>query len=138
MALMDPAATPRIIAQQIQSVTHHSVSTRTTRRHLQQSGMSARCPLLRLLLNGNYRRLRCQLCDEWWTWKTEWKDNVFTDESLFCLKHHDGRIRVWRHRGSKDFPCMPAMQCSTGFIGAFDVLYRAREKLYLGESNDAV
>ncbi|GFU79017.1 acyl-CoA dehydrogenase family member 11 [Trichonephila clavipes] len=27
----------------------------------------------------------------------EWNDNVFTDESRFCLKHHDW-IQVWRHR----------------------------------------
>ncbi|GFV01562.1 hypothetical protein TNCV_2961551 [Trichonephila clavipes] len=34
----------------IQSVKHHSVSARTIRRRLQQSGMSARRPLLRLPL----------------------------------------------------------------------------------------
>ncbi|GFV47787.1 transposable element Tc3 transposase [Trichonephila clavipes] len=26
---------------------------------------------------------------------------VFTDESRICLQHHDGRIRVWRHRGER-------------------------------------
>ncbi|PRD34449.1 UNVERIFIED_CONTAM: hypothetical protein NCL1_14570 [Trichonephila clavipes] len=26
---------------------------------------------------------------------------VFTDESHICLKHHDGRIRVWTHHGEK-------------------------------------
>ncbi|GFU77627.1 transposable element Tcb2 transposase [Trichonephila clavipes] len=26
---------------------------------------------------------------------------VFTDESRICLEHHDGRIRVWRHRGER-------------------------------------
>ncbi|GFV28788.1 hypothetical protein TNCV_3987371 [Trichonephila clavipes] len=31
-------------------------------------------------------------------WATEWKEVVFTDESRICLQHHDGRIRVWRHR----------------------------------------
>ncbi|GFT93457.1 transposable element Tc3 transposase [Trichonephila clavipes] len=25
----------------------------------------------------------------------------FTDESRICLQHHDGRIRVWRHRGER-------------------------------------
>ncbi|GFV95778.1 transposable element Tcb1 transposase [Trichonephila clavipes] len=44
MAVMDRAATLRTIAQQ----THHSVSARTNRRRLQQRGMSARHPLLRL------------------------------------------------------------------------------------------
>ncbi|GFV39826.1 hypothetical protein TNCV_2478421 [Trichonephila clavipes] len=31
---------------------------------------------------------------------------------------------------------MPGMQCSPGFIGAFALLYRALEKLYLGEYGD--
>ncbi|GFX79749.1 uncharacterized protein TNCV_2746681 [Trichonephila clavipes] len=45
------------IAQQIQSVTPHSVSTRTIRRRLQHSGVSARRSLLRLPLTGNHMRL---------------------------------------------------------------------------------
>ncbi|GFW91491.1 transposable element Tc1 transposase [Trichonephila clavipes] len=60
IAVMERAAKSRTIAQQIQLVTHHSVSTRTIRRHLQQSGMFARRPLLRLSLTGNLRRLRRQ------------------------------------------------------------------------------
>ncbi|GFX00224.1 hypothetical protein TNCV_297131 [Trichonephila clavipes] len=50
MAIMDRAATSRAIAQLILSVTHHSVTALTTRRRLQQSGMYARHPLLRLPL----------------------------------------------------------------------------------------
>ncbi|GFV91882.1 transposable element Tc1 transposase [Trichonephila clavipes] len=53
MAAMDHAATARITAQQIQSVTHHSVSSRTIRHRLQQSEMSARQPLVYLSLTGN-------------------------------------------------------------------------------------
>ncbi|GFY27336.1 transposable element Tcb1 transposase [Trichonephila clavipes] len=34
-------------------------------------------------------------------WAEEWKEAVFTDESRICLQHHDGRIRVWRHRGER-------------------------------------
>ncbi|GFW96276.1 transposable element Tcb1 transposase [Trichonephila clavipes] len=58
------AATSRAITQQIQSVTHHSVSARTIRCRLQQSEIFARHPLLRLPLNGNHRRLRRQWCVE--------------------------------------------------------------------------
>ncbi|GFS79472.1 transposable element Tcb1 transposase [Trichonephila clavipes] len=56
-AVMDRATTTRTIAQQIQSVTHPSVYTRTIRRHLEQNGMSVRRPLLRLRLTGNHKRL---------------------------------------------------------------------------------
>ncbi|GFW32942.1 transposable element Tcb1 transposase [Trichonephila clavipes] len=34
-------------------------------------------------------------------WAAEWNDVVFTNESLIFLQHHDGRIRVWRHRGER-------------------------------------
>ncbi|GFV31385.1 mariner Mos1 transposase [Trichonephila clavipes] len=34
-------------------------------------------------------------------WVAEWNEIVFTDESRICLQHHDGRIRVWRHRGKR-------------------------------------
>ncbi|GFW20459.1 transposable element Tcb1 transposase [Trichonephila clavipes] len=34
-------------------------------------------------------------------WAAEWNEVVFTDESRICLPHHDGRIRVWRHRGER-------------------------------------
>ncbi|GFT02451.1 transposable element Tcb1 transposase [Trichonephila clavipes] len=34
-------------------------------------------------------------------WMVERNEFVFTDESRICLQHHDGRIRVWRHRGER-------------------------------------
>ncbi|GFW93260.1 transposable element Tcb1 transposase [Trichonephila clavipes] len=82
IAVMNHAAPSRTIAQQIQSITHHSVSTHTIRRRLLQNGMSARCPLLPLPLTGNHRRLRHQWCDKRRTWTTE-RNDVFTDESRF-------------------------------------------------------
>ncbi|GFU48904.1 transposable element Tcb1 transposase [Trichonephila clavipes] len=74
-----------------------SPSARTIRHRLQQSGLSARRPLLSLPLTQNHRRLRRQWCDERRMWVSEWIEVVFTDESCIC--HHEGRIRVWRHRG---------------------------------------
>ncbi|GFY05765.1 transposable element Tc1 transposase [Trichonephila clavipes] len=70
------------------------VSARTIRRRLQQSGLSARRPLLGLPLTQNHRRLRHQWCDERRMWVAEWNEVVFTDEPHICLQHHDGRIRV--------------------------------------------
>ncbi|GFV53147.1 transposable element Tcb1 transposase [Trichonephila clavipes] len=52
-------------------------------------------------LTQNHRRLRRQWCDERRMWTAEWNEVVFTDESRICLQHHDGRIRVWRHRGKR-------------------------------------
>ncbi|GFW60284.1 tigger transposable element-derived protein 1 [Trichonephila clavipes] len=101
MAVTDRSVTSQTVAQPIESVTHHSVSAHTIRRRLQQSGLSARRPLLGLLLTQNHGRLRRQWCDERRMWVAEWNQFVFTDESRICLHHHEGRIRVWRHRGER-------------------------------------
>ncbi|GFY04497.1 transposable element Tcb1 transposase [Trichonephila clavipes] len=69
-----------------------SLSARTIRRRLQQSGRSARRPLLGLPLTQNHRRLRRQWCDARMMWAAEWNEVVFTDESHICLQHLDGRI----------------------------------------------
>ncbi|GFX97275.1 transposable element Tcb1 transposase [Trichonephila clavipes] len=72
MAVTDRSVTLRTVAQYIESVTHHSVSAHTIRRRLQQSGLSARSPLLGLPLTQNHRRLHLQWCDERRKWVTEW------------------------------------------------------------------
>ncbi|GFY24750.1 transposable element Tcb1 transposase [Trichonephila clavipes] len=40
MAATDRSVTSRTVAQHIESVTHHSVSARAIRRHLQHSGLT--------------------------------------------------------------------------------------------------
>ncbi|GFV50426.1 transposable element Tcb1 transposase [Trichonephila clavipes] len=101
MAVTDYSVTSRNAAQHIESVTHHSVSARTIRRRLQQSGLSTRRPLLVLPLTQNHRCLRRQWCDERRMWVAEWNEVVFTDESRISLQNHDGRIRVWKHLGER-------------------------------------
>ncbi|GFX85132.1 transposable element Tcb1 transposase [Trichonephila clavipes] len=58
MAVTVGLVTSRTVATRIESVKHHSVSVRTIRRRLQQSGQSARRPLLGLPLTQSHRRLR--------------------------------------------------------------------------------
>ncbi|GFT58843.1 transposable element Tcb1 transposase [Trichonephila clavipes] len=58
MAVTDRSVRSRTVAQHIESVTHHLVSARTIRRRLQQSGLSARRPLLGLPFTQNHRCLR--------------------------------------------------------------------------------
>ncbi|UYV62946.1 SPR [Cordylochernes scorpioides] len=98
MVVTDRSVTSRTVAQHIQSVTHHSLSARTIRRRLQLSGLSARPSLLRLPVTQNHRRLRRQWCDERRMWTAEWNEIVFTDESRFCLQHHDDRRLPWPAR----------------------------------------
>ncbi|GFU92066.1 hypothetical protein TNCV_1658981 [Trichonephila clavipes] len=56
ITVMDRTAKSQTIAQQIQSVKYHSMSARTIRRRLQQSGMSVKRRLLRLPLTANLPR----------------------------------------------------------------------------------
>ncbi|GFV02482.1 transposable element Tcb1 transposase [Trichonephila clavipes] len=57
------------------------------------------------LLTGNHRHLGRHWCNEWQTWTMEWNDIVFIGESRFCLQHHDGRIRVRKHRRGRLLIC---------------------------------
>ncbi|GFW89226.1 transposable element Tcb1 transposase [Trichonephila clavipes] len=78
MAVTDCSVTSRTVAQHIESVTHHSVSPCTIQRRLQQSGLSARRPLLYLPLTQSHRHLRRQWCDERRMWVAGWNEIVFT------------------------------------------------------------
>ncbi|GFW34421.1 transposable element Tcb1 transposase [Trichonephila clavipes] len=71
MTVTDRSVTSRTVAQHIESVTYQSVSARTIRHRLQQSGLSARRPLLDLTLTQNHRRLRLEWCDERRMWAAE-------------------------------------------------------------------
>ncbi|GFY26944.1 transposable element Tcb1 transposase [Trichonephila clavipes] len=64
MSVTNGLFTSRTVIQLIESVTYHSVSERTIRRRLQQSGLSVIRPLLGLPLTHNHRRLRHRWCDE--------------------------------------------------------------------------
>ncbi|GFY03288.1 transposable element Tcb1 transposase [Trichonephila clavipes] len=75
MAVTDRSVTSRTVAQHSESVTHHSMSARTIRRHLQQSGLSARYQLLGLPMTQNHRRFHRQWCDERKMWAAEWRVN---------------------------------------------------------------
>ncbi|GFX89323.1 uncharacterized protein TNCV_1340221 [Trichonephila clavipes] len=101
MTVRNHAATSRTIAQEIQCITYHSAFACTIQRHLQQSGKSARRPMLRLPSTGSHKRLRHQWCGKRRTSTTGWNTIVCTDESRFCLLHHNGRIRMWRHRDER-------------------------------------
>ncbi|GFT64216.1 transposable element Tcb1 transposase [Trichonephila clavipes] len=101
MAVTDRSVTSTAVTQHIESVTHHSGSARTVRRRLQQSGLSARRPLLGLTWTQSHRRLCHHWCDGRRMWAAEWNEVAFIDESRIYLQHHDGWIRVWGHRGER-------------------------------------
>ncbi|GFW84805.1 transposable element Tcb1 transposase [Trichonephila clavipes] len=66
--------------QKFRKCRQNAMPTRTIRRRLQQSGLSARRLLLGLPLTQNDRRFRHQWCDERRMWDAEWNDVAYTDE----------------------------------------------------------
>ncbi|GFW23268.1 transposable element Tcb1 transposase [Trichonephila clavipes] len=84
MAVTDRSVTSRSVAQHNEFVTHYSVSARFIQRRLQQSGLSARSPLLGLPLTQNHRRLRRQWSmKEGCGWQNEMKF-LLTSHASVC------------------------------------------------------
>ncbi|GFV69990.1 transposable element Tc1 transposase [Trichonephila clavipes] len=73
-------------------------------RRLLQRGLRARIPLYRIHLTQNHRHLRLQWANVHRSWRSDWQQVVFSDESRFNLWHHDGRIRVMRYAGERHIP----------------------------------
>ncbi|GFT88131.1 hypothetical protein TNCV_1891531 [Trichonephila clavipes] len=76
------------------------MSVCTIRSRVQQSGMSARHPLLRLPLTENHRRLRRKRCNERRAWTMKKNDIVFTNESHFTSATS---LRYWSPWSSHAF-----------------------------------
>ncbi|GFW79326.1 transposable element Tc1 transposase [Trichonephila clavipes] len=74
------------------------------RRRLLQRGLRARIPLDRIPLTQNHRRLRLQWANVHRSWRADWQQVVFSDESRLNLWHHDGRIRVRCYAGERHIP----------------------------------
>ncbi|GFY07927.1 transposable element Tc1 transposase [Trichonephila clavipes] len=55
-------------------------------------------------LTANHRWLRLQWAHEHRAWQTDWHQNVFSDESRFNLRNHNGRIHVRRYTGERCDP----------------------------------
>ncbi|GFW69277.1 transposable element Tcb1 transposase [Trichonephila clavipes] len=120
MTVTDRSVASRTVAQNIQSITPHSVHARTIRHRLQQSGLSARRPLLCLPLTQNHGRLRRQWCDER-MWAAEWNEVVFADELRICLQQmrnsSDSSLETpWRKDAEQLRYAPPHWSC-TGYYG---------------------
>ena len=69
-----------------------------------------------------------------------WSQVVFTDESRFSLKHHDGRTRVWRRLGerSREDCIQPVTPYGGGSVMVWGALYHMQGNLtahrYMDES----
>ncbi|GFS51491.1 transposable element Tcb2 transposase [Trichonephila clavipes] len=104
MAQTDLTASSRQLEAQWSTATGVSLCASSILRRLLQRGLRARIPLCRIPLTQNHRHLRLQWANVHRSWRADWQQVVFSDESRFNLWHHDGRIRVKRYAGERHIP----------------------------------
>ncbi|GFT83288.1 transposable element Tcb1 transposase [Trichonephila clavipes] len=91
-----------------------------------------------IYLKAYHRRLRLQWAHEHRDWQTDWNQVVFSDESLFNLWDHDGRIRVRRYAGERCLPeCViePHSGLTSGVMVWGVISYRGQSNLLGIEGN---
>lgn len=77
-------------------------SQSTICRRLRANGLNSYRPLKFPRLSDNHKAARLNWCRQHRSWSVhQWKNVVFTDESRFCLRWTDGRVRVRRLRGTR-------------------------------------
>ena len=78
------------------------VSVQTIRNRLHAAGLKSRVPAKKPCLSQRHRAARLQFARNHVRWnRQQWRTVTFSDESRFCLRHIDGRLRVWRRNGER-------------------------------------
>ncbi|GFX62040.1 transposable element Tcb2 transposase [Trichonephila clavipes] len=83
-------------------VSGRKISSSTVRRHLHNSGVYARRPVVCIPLNRRQRRARLSWVGEHVSWtRQRWASVLFTDESRFPLDSDSVRLISWRVRSPR-------------------------------------
>ena len=78
------------------------VSVQTIRNRLHAAGLKSRVPAKKPCLSQRHRASRLQFARYHVRWnRQQWRTVTFSDESRFCLRHIDRRLRVWRRNGER-------------------------------------
>ena len=78
------------------------ISHQTKRNRLHAAGLRARKPAKRPKMTAAHRAARLRWAREHVRWnRQQWANVMFSDESRFCLRKVDGRLRVWRRPGER-------------------------------------
>ena len=78
------------------------VSVHTIRNRLHAAGLKSRVPAKKPCLSQRHRAALLQFARNHVRWnRQQWRTVTFSDESRFCLRYIDGRLRVWRRNGER-------------------------------------
>ncbi|GFT46070.1 uncharacterized protein TNCV_629801 [Trichonephila clavipes] len=104
MTVNDRTASSRQLAARWSTDTGVLMSASSIRRRLLHREFRARIPLYMIPLTANHRLLCLQWAHEHRAWQVDWHQVVFSVESRFNLRDHNGCIRVRRYAGER---CLP-------------------------------
>ena len=78
------------------------VYVQTIRNRLHAAGLKSRVPAKKPCLSQRHRAARLQFARNHVRWnRQQWRTVTFSDESRFCLRHIDVRLRVMRQNGER-------------------------------------
>ncbi len=78
------------------------MSTQTVRRRLKEAGLKSCKPCKKPDLQPRHKAARLAFARQHRPWtRQQWMKVLFSDESRFCLRKVDGRLRVWRGEGER-------------------------------------
>ena len=96
----------RMIQTRVTARYGRRISYQTIRRRLHAGQLRSRRAARKLLVTVLHRTNRLRWCRQNRPWNlARWRSVMFSDESRFCLKNNDARIRVWRRRGERFADC---------------------------------
>jgi len=86
----------------------NTISERTARGTLRQTGSSSRTPHRAPSLFANNRKLRLQSAQAHQNWlREDWKNSAWSDESQYKLRHSQGSVGIWhKQRERMDSSCL--------------------------------
>jgi len=115
------------------------VSIWTVYRRLRERGFRRCRPVKRPLLTQRHRQLREQWAMERSLWREpQWNRIVWTDESRFCLRVVNGRLRVWRLAGERfrDDVVIPRVQGGGGSVMVWAAIWTGgRSQLFVVQAS---
>lgn len=78
----------------------------TIRNRLHAANMRARKAARKPAMTALHRQTRLRWCRQHRPWNLNmWRNVMFSDESRFCLRKLDARVKVWRRRGERYADC---------------------------------
>ena len=106
LALRDQRMSSRVIQTRLAGRHGRRFSDQTIRNRLHTNHLRARKPAKKPALTALHRTARLRWCRQHRPWYLNmWRRVMFSDESRFCLRKVDCKVRVWRRPGERFADC---------------------------------